>query len=365
MTFGQLGWADALGFGFALLLEVPSGAVADLIGKRKTILFGFLAGSLGIFIITFSGTLTGIFIGWLITQICYAFYSGAAEALVYDTLIDLKEQDNFDKVITKSSEIESYVAAICTLIGGFLFAVNSRLPHILWNLGFVLGAIFSWFLVEPKIDTEKFSLKKYFNQLFVGIKELTQTGLKRFIGFFFILVGVNFMYSWGLLRPAIATSFGFFAKEQGIILPALTIFGAIIVRFVPFFKKHLSDVTGVVILSAIMAVGFLLAAFPIGKYGIISMIFVAIAGELASPWISIIVNKRIESKNRATTLSTVALMTKIPYVLFAVVAGKMVGNDQLGIFNLVTALVIIGVTLLSLGYLYLRPKLNLLTNREE
>ena len=47
MTFGQLGWVDAAGFGFAILLEIPSGAIADLFGKRKTILFGMIAPAIG------------------------------------------------------------------------------------------------------------------------------------------------------------------------------------------------------------------------------------------------------------------------------------------------------------------------------
>jgi MFS family permease len=348
MTYGQLGWVDALGFGFALLLEVPSGAIADLLGKKKTIIFGMISGAVGVGIITFSGSLTGIFIGWLITQIAFAFFSGAGEALAYDTLVDLKEEENFDKVITRSSEIESWTAAITILIGGFLYAYNFRLPHILWGLGFVVGAVFAFLLVEPKVDTEKFSFKKYFNQLFLGIKELTQTGLRRYIGFFFALVGIYYMYSWGFIRPAMGTAFGFFSREQAIILPALTILGAILVRSVPFLKSKFSNTTGLVILSILMALGFILASFPIGYYGIISMIAIAIAGKLASPWISILVNKRIESKNRATTLSTVALMTKIPYVLVAITAGKLIEEGKLGIFNLTTGLIVIAITIGSL-----------------
>lgn len=360
MTFGQLGWVDAIGFGFALLLEVPSGAIADLFGKKKTILFGMLSGAIGVGIITFSGNLTGIFVGWLITQIAFAFFSGAAEALAYDSLVDLKEEENFDKVITRSSEVESWTTAIATLIGGFLYTVDFRLPHILWGLGFAAGAIAAFFLVEPRVDTQKFSFKEYFNQLFLGIKELTQTGLRRYIGFFFALVGVYYMYSWGFIRPATATAFGFFSREQAIILPALTILGAIVVRSVPFLKSKFSNAAGLVILSLLMAFGFILASFPIGYYGIFSMIAVAIAGKLSSPWISILVNKRIESKNRATTLSTVALMTKIPYVLVAITAGKMIENGSLGTFNLTTGIIIIGITLTSILLVSLngKPKLS-------
>ena len=227
MTFGQLGWIDALGFGFSLLLEVPSGAVADLLGKRKTILVGMVAGVIGVGCITFSGTLSGIFVGWVITQICFAFYSGAAEALAYDSLVDLKDEQNYDKVITRSGEIESYVGAATTFLGGVLYFVNPRLPHILWGSGFALGIVFSYLLVEPKIDTEKFSLKVYLRQLFAGVRELGRAQLRPYVGFFFTLVGIYFLYSWGFIRPATATSFGFYAREQGVILPTLTILAAL------------------------------------------------------------------------------------------------------------------------------------------
>jgi len=349
MTFGQLGWVDALGFGFAMLLEVPSGAIADLIGKRKTIFFGAVAGTIGVFIVTFSGSLTGIFIGWMITQICYAFYSGAAEALAYDTLVDLKQENQFDHVITKSSQIENFSGAIATFIGGLLYAVNFRLPHILWGTGFLFAAIFAYLLVEPKIDTEKFSFKRYRFQLFAGLKELAQKGLREYIGFFFVLTGVYYIYSWGFIRPAIATSFGFFSREQGIILPVLTIVGALCVRAIPALKKRVSELMGLVILSVFMILGFGIAIFPVGWYGLIAMALIAVAGHMASPWISIIVNKKITSKNRATTLSTIALMTKLPYVLVAVIAGRLVQNGQLAVFNKTAMLTMLFITMLSLG----------------
>lgn len=362
MTYGQLGWVDALGFGFALLLEIPSGAVADLIGKRKTILVGMTAGAIGVFTIAFSGSLTGIFVGWLITQICYAFYSGAAEALAYDSLVDEGRQGEFDRVISRSSEIESYVGALSALIGGLLFVYSARLPHLLWGSGFAIGVLLSYLLVEPKTDTAKFSLRKYFHQLFVGFRELTQRGLKRYIGFFFTLVGVYFLYSWGLVRPATATSFGFFAREQGFILPSLAVLGAIAVRYIPYLKSKVSDFKGLIILSLIMATGFIMAFFPIGYYGIISMILIALAGKLASPWISIIINKQVESKNRATTLSTMALMTKLPYVLIAVLAGKMLENGTLPVFNLGVGIIVLSVAVGSSAILLFRNYLQ--TNKD-
>ncbi len=341
MTYGQLGWIDAIGFGFGMLLEIPSGAVADLLGKRKTILYGLLAGAVGVYLISFSSSMNLIFMGWMITQICFAFYSGAAEALVYDTLVDIKEEKTFDKVITKSSEIESYVTAASMFLGGVFYAWHFRLPHIMWATSFLVGVVLAWFLIEPNADTEKFSLKAYAKQLLTGFKELAVPELRRYIGFFFILVGVYFMYAWSFVRPAIATSFGFLAKEQSMILPILTLYGAFAVRTIPYFKKRISGLKGLLILSGFMATGFFLASFPIGVAGLIPMFLIATAGKLATPWISILINKKIDSRYRATTLSTVALLNKVPYVLIAVVVGKMIENNKLDIFNQATAFVVI------------------------
>ena len=55
----------------------------------------------------------------------------------------------------------------------------------------------------------------------------------------------------------------------------------------------------------------------------------------------------IYSKYRATTLSTVALITKLPYAILAIVAGRMVENGTFNIFNLSVGLVIIGAIVLS------------------
>lgn len=345
MTYGQLGWVDALGFGFAVLLEIPSGAIADLFGKRKTILIGAIVGTIGAFTISFSSSLTWIFVGWMAAQFCYALYSGAAEALTYDTLLDIKKEREFDEVIAKSRQILNWTSAITIFIGGFLYTVNFRLPHILWSFGFLLAIPFAWLLIEPKIDSEKFSFKKYIEQLLTGFRELSNTSLRRYLGFFFGLIGVFYIYSWGFLQPAIATSFGFFSEAQAVILPALSILGAFVVSKLPYFRTKISDVSGLTILSLLMALGFIIAAYPVGYLGIVSMILIGIVGDLSYPWISVLINSKIESKNRATTLSTVALLTKIPYVLIAVLAGKLIQEGNLSKFNFSTSLVVLALGL--------------------
>ena len=38
MTHQQMGWVDATAFSFGLMMEIPTGAISDMVGKRKTLL---------------------------------------------------------------------------------------------------------------------------------------------------------------------------------------------------------------------------------------------------------------------------------------------------------------------------------------
>lgn len=64
------------------------------------------------------------------------------------------------------------------------------------------------------------------------------------------------------------------------------------------------------------------------------MLLIGLSGDLSTPWVSIVVNDEIESKYRATALSTVALLAKVPYVLLAVIAGTMAEKGTFSYFCL-------------------------------
>ena len=115
----------------------------------------------------------------------------------------------------------------------------------------------------------------------------------------------------------------------------------LLANYIPYLRQRISDKRGLALLVAIMAAGYLLAALPLGYWGIITIFMLFFAGTLAFPWASIVVNKEISAKYRATTLSTLALITKIPYVLLAVLAGNLVEKNQLHIFMIGTGIVLL------------------------
>jgi MFS family permease len=347
MTYGQLGWVDASAFAFGLLMEVPSGAVSDLLGKKRTIVASMLLAAISIFGFASASSLTQIWISFMFAQLGWALYSGSAEALAYDTLVDRNKEQSYDKVISTSGTIATISAITATLLGGLFYVIHFRLPHYAWAFAYALAFFISLFLTEPKIDTEKFSLNSYVKQLYRGTVELFKPQLQAFVVVIFVLLGADYLYSWGLIKPAMATSFGFFDKEQAILFALFGIVGAILVKFIPSYRKYISDKRGLYFLSLVMGSGFMLAFFKLGYLGVIPLFLIAVSGQLAYPWVSIVVNREIASKYRATTLSTVALISKLPYALLAITAGAMVENGTFHIFNLTIGSVIIASIVVS------------------
>jgi len=161
MNYGEVGIIDSIAYSFGLLMEVPTGAISDMVGKKKTINLAMIFGFLGIGLIGMAQNRYYVFAGFMLAQIGWAFYSGAMEALVYDSLIENGKEKAFDKVIGKAQSLGLISGVAAMIIGLFLYKFNPRLAYVGWSMAYLTGFIISLRLTEPAIDSEIFSWKNY------------------------------------------------------------------------------------------------------------------------------------------------------------------------------------------------------------
>jgi len=356
ITYGQLGVVDALSFGFGMVMEIPTGVISDLIGKKKTLLASCLCNFIGFMIMASTNSLAQLVIGFLFFQIGLAFYSGADEAMAYDSLKEYGDEARFDDVISKSNSLALISLVVCILIGGVMYNLNFRLPHYAWGAAFFIGFIGTFFMREPSVETVSFSVGNYVRQLGSGFQQLWQPSLKYLLPVLLGLPGVYYLFSFGLVQPAIAVSFGFMADAQAIIQAVLGLVSAAALTQLPKVRRRLGDRWGLVVVGAMLGLGYFGAALPLGIFGVLVLALIRFSGTVVVPWVSVVVNERIESKFRATTLSTVALVAKIPYIAAAIIAGRMVEAGTFWLFNLIVGGVVVGMLVSTL---YLTQKRNL------
>ena len=146
------------------LFEIPTGAIADLFGKKVTLILSFLLEAIGGFFMATATDLNSLIGAVFIMCLGGVLYSGTIDALVYDSLKQDGNEESYDKVISNITSISLIAPAICSIIGGYFYLIHPTLPFWANFTGYVLGLIFSLFLIEPKIDSIKFSFKNYLLQ---------------------------------------------------------------------------------------------------------------------------------------------------------------------------------------------------------
>lgn len=329
MTYGQLGILDSLAFTFGFFMEVPTGAIADSIGRKKTVAAAFITTGIGFLLISSGPSHVQVIVGFLIAQIGWAFYSGAGEALAYDSLKEHNQEDAFEEVIATSNMLGLIANVTGAVFGGFLFAWFWRLPHVFTGLAFAVGFLVALFLHEPHSHSRKFTLKAYLSQIQDGFKQLLLPSIKPYLPLILTSTGISFMYMAGLIQPALAQKFGYDGTSFSFLSAVAISLAAVAVRYIPWFRKHLADEQGLQYLALFYIAVLLIVTLPLGYAGGIIMVLITIAGALSYPWVSVVINREIASEHRATALSAVEMIKKIPYIMIASIAGGLIDKHML------------------------------------
>ena len=112
-------WQSLLNLGM-FLGEIPTGFLADIIGKKRSLLIGKGFIILYYLILIFSYNFAFIYISALIFGVGSTFISGTDEALLYDILLEDKNNKNTADYLGKFSAISIIIIGLSMLVGGFV-----------------------------------------------------------------------------------------------------------------------------------------------------------------------------------------------------------------------------------------------------
>lgn len=111
-----------------VILEVPTGVIADKIGRKKTLIISAFIASFGVLIYGSYPNVYIFLLGELILAIGIALKSGADRALLYDTLLELKKTKEAKHFFSRYT-LSHNLGLIVALPLGSLIAGSSILPY--------------------------------------------------------------------------------------------------------------------------------------------------------------------------------------------------------------------------------------------
>lgn len=327
-----------------LLAELPTGAFADIFGRKASIVLSYLSFSICYLLLPFTNNFNQILFLFTFSGIGNALVSGAFEALIYDSLKQDGRESQFQQVQVKQSSYFQTAMIIATLTGGFLYTINFRLPFFgvaLTQIG-ILIAVF--FLIEPKIDSVKFTWVNYINQIKIGVKELTKNAKIKNISLFYILVG-GITWSCAMyFNSYMFVDLGFNNQMRGILEGSLRLINILILAKLlhqtKWFTRKISYLFFPIIMILSLSPGIWLKGFIVMPF---------IAGSMMSAtarWIILAkyTNDEFNSRYRATAISALSMGVGIIYVIITAASGPIIANfggvrtvyTLLGILSLAT-----------------------------
>ena len=140
MSLTTVGIMESLFWLTIVLAEVPTGAVADRFGRRISLALGGFLFFASMLVFAIADTVPLLLTSYLIMGVSMTLYSGASQALLYDTLRVLGRTNEFERHMGRSEAGSFFFMLLASGLGGPLVALIGYSPTILLSCAFFLMA---------------------------------------------------------------------------------------------------------------------------------------------------------------------------------------------------------------------------------
>ena len=151
-TLTQIAVLDAIWYISTFVFEVPTGAVTDRYGKKLSMFISVFCQSVSFFVLAFSNSFLFISISYIIWGFASAFETGTYSAFLYDSLKQIKKEDNYRKIIGRVTTLAILSSAIGSILAGYLGGIDLALPILFTASLALLLCPFVLLFVEPDIE---------------------------------------------------------------------------------------------------------------------------------------------------------------------------------------------------------------------
>ncbi len=328
-----------------VLFEVPSGILADRIGRKKLVVISAVVPCLEFLILIQAHSFFIFGAVSFIAGISTAFSSGATNALLYDSLAQSNRTHEFEAVVGKANAFDFTAALIASISGGFL-AVSFGFTFNYWvSAGScVIALILSLCLAEPSkvfLDDEKrgswLSIAKKAVSCFKDRVALLKIVINAAIVAAFVVYIDEF---WQIYLSHVGVGVLFFGVV-GSVLAFVRIPSSIVASTL---LKRFSHQRIMVFSTLVCGLGIVWAAVSQSVFGIIGIGLSILVSGLIDPVVIGYLHQNADDEARATTESVASLIERSFGIIIGIVFGFISTR-----FNIITGFWLIGggVTLLS------------------
>ncbi len=309
------------------LLEVPTGTVADFLGRKVSIAMGWICAVVATLVYISYPHILVFMAADVIFAVSYTLISGADEALVYDTLIQIGESGGSKKIFSRLESLKLSGIMIGAIAGAFIAKnLGLRMPMLLQTIPIGLSFLLALSLKEPEVHEKKpvLTAKAYKGILKEGFSYFWSNRILKLLTLDMVLVNA---FSWIIIwfYQALLMNSGVDIANFGFVHAMMTVSQIVIINNFARFERWLGSKKRVLFLGAFFSGSFfiMLGLTTWAPLVITGIILSAGFGLSRLPLFSSYMNKFIPSDKRATILSTTSMLRTLSIVIINMSAGLL------------------------------------------
>ena len=336
------------------ITEIPSGYAADTLGRRKTLILGCILAFVGFSIFSISYDFWWFLIAQIFLGLGNSFISGADTALLYDSLLEVNEEDRFLKYEGRSVSIGNFAEAGAGILGGFLAALSFRYPAYAQVVIAVITIPFAMALVEPKTQTKRLE-RSWQSILYVVKFSLKESKILRTYIIYSAIMGIGTLMMAWLAQPFLK-DIGIGMKNYGVIWALLNVLVGTIAFLAYKIDRKLSPINSMLMIGVTSVLAYVLIAQNMNYWGLaVLFIFYANRG-YATPLLRNYINRHTESNIRATVMSIRSFIIRTSFAVIAPFIGWVADHQGLSSAMMAMSMIIAVVGGLCMIWFYRNQK---------
>lgn len=353
LSLPEIYYMESIVLMLCVILDVPFGALADVIGRKKTIIIGRVFLFISTYLFATMSNPLDAWIANILWSIGYTLQSGADTAFIYDTLKECNRESEFKNIQGKYMGARFFLVAFCSLLVGFLASIDLRLPLYLC-VPFVFIPLVSSFFIHEPIQTKKYSVQTQIDILKQGLLFLVKSTKVRFmVGFATLLSCISkvWFFTYNPYFEIVNIDISYY----GFIFFLLNI----VAWLSSYYAHKIEMIIGErnCIIGMILCIGIplvIMGLLPIAICAYLVLMQNVVRGFMG-PFIGDYMHRHINTDIRATAMSIKSTISNIASTVVLAGFGVLIGY-----VNLLYSLVLLGVVALILGsYSYMIYKKNI------
>ncbi|HLP61978.1 MAG TPA: MFS transporter [Candidatus Deferrimicrobium sp.] len=327
IKFSQILFLNAWFMFWNFLLEIPTGTVADFLGRKVSIILGCISAIIGIMVYVSYPNFIIFLAAEVIFGVSYTLLSGADEALIYDSLKKIDRTHLSKKVFSRMESFKLAGIVVGAVTGSFIAKkYGLRMTLALQAVPIAIAVFLSFSFKEPPVWEKKpaLSFYSYKKILTDGVRFFLETRILKLLTMDMVVINA---FAWIIIwfYQALLKNAGVDMAYFGIVHAAMTLAEIFIINNFIRFERWLGAKKRLLFFSAFLTgISFIILGITRFTPLVIAAIIVcAGSGLTRGPLFSSYMNKYIPSDKRATVLSTTSMLRTFSIVVVNTVAGLL------------------------------------------